>query len=249
MATKFGVRNLIKTATANSQNTFYPASNLLLNPTYKEYRNTTNTANIVFDCEQPQPADTLFLCGNNGTSVLALTSFVLKANPVDSGWNTPAFSVSHTVTADEQENGIVFKEFATQSFRFWRIEVENVGDSYVGLSNIFIGSSSTIDIAIGYSFSRESLSNVSQGRYGQKFIDKVNTVKVFDCEVTAMNEVEKQVLDDIVDYADIDTPIWINLDTTDDNLEVAYVQFEENPTMENLAYRLYSTSFTLREVV
>ncbi|MFW7381472.1 MAG: hypothetical protein ACOH5I_21870 [Oligoflexus sp.] len=248
MASKFAVYNEIQSVTTDSENALYPASNILLNPTYKEYRATTTEAALIFDLGTARTVDTLFFCGNNATGELPVASFTLKANATDSGWDTPAYESSlHTLTTDQLTYNLVHLAFTERSFRYWRLEISNPGGEYTGLSSVYLGSHVTLPVDIGYTFARRSLSKVSKGRYGQRFVDKINTIRTFECSMSALNKEERDLLSGIFDYCDIDTPFWLYLDTDDSELQAGYFYFESIGEFENIAYRLYNSSFDLEE--
>lgn len=240
--------NEIKSATADDEDSFYPASNLLEHPTYKEYRAVGTTAHIVLDLQNFVSVDTLLLCGNNATGELPITSLTLEAHPSNS-WSSPAFTQSYDLTLDNQLYNLVHLEFSQKTFRYWRITVNNPTGSYVGFSNIFLGSKIDLPVDLGYTFGVSDRSEVAKGRYGQRFIDKLPDLRTFTASMSVLNQEEKDSMESIVNYCSTHTPFWLVLNEGESLLEAGYFYFDKAPQFENQAYQLYNTSFELTEVV
>lgn len=248
MTSHFFAFNEIRTVSADNEDPFYPASNLLAHPTYKEFRSQTTDASIVFDLFQTTPVDSLLLCGSTSTGEIQVTSFVLEANTVDN-WDTPAFSLEYELTLDNQLHNLVYLSFESRSFRYWRLRLSNPGGSYAGISNVFLGPRSELAVDIGYSFRMASRSEVNKGRYGQRFIDRLPDIRVFNCSMSVLNQSEYNLLNSIVHRCGTHTPLWMVLTPGDSLYEAGYFHFEETPEPENQAYQLYNASFVLEEVV
>jgi hypothetical protein len=240
--------NAIRTATASSEDPFYPASNLLLHPTYKEYRAAGTTATIVFDTVDVVPVDSLLLCGNNATGELQVTSITLEAN-ASNVWTSPAYSTSYSLTADNLLNNLVHLDFPSKSYRYWRLTINNPVGSYAGFSNLFLGAKIDLPVDLGYTFSLLDRSDVNRGRYGQRFIDKLPDLRTFTASMSVMNQEERDTFASIAHYCSTHTPIWMVLNPGESLEEAGYFYFNKAPEFENQAYQLYNTSFELTEVV
>jgi hypothetical protein len=238
--------NEIRSVTPSSEDAFYPASNLLEHPTYKEYRADTTEATLLLDLNYMATCSSLLMCGNAATGNMQLTSIILEANTANL-WTSPAFSVSYELTTDNQINNLVALHFSPQTFRYWRLTVKNPGGAYVGISNLFLGSRIELPVDIGYSFTLLSRSEISRGRYGQRFIDKLPSIRRLDVSMSVMNETERSQLESITHYCETHTPLWILLDSG--LLEGGYFYLDKSPKFENQAYKLYNTSLELTEVV
>ena len=240
--------NEIKNVTASSEDPFYPASNLLLHPTYKEYRAATTTATLVFDMLNIVTIDSLLLCGNNATADIQVTSLTLEANTTNS-WVTPAFTLTHELALDNQINNLVHLSFAQQAFRYWRLTINNPTGNYAGFSNLYLGSKTELAVDLGYTFSVVSRSDVNQGRYGQRFIDRLPDLRTFSCSMSVMNQIERDALVAMIRQCSTHTPIWMVLNPGESLEEAGYFYFDSAPQIENQAYQIYNTSFELTEVV
>jgi hypothetical protein len=238
--------NEIRSVTPSSEDAFYPASNLLEHPTYKEYRADTTEATLLFDLNHMATCDSLLMCGPAVSGGMQLTSIILEANTTNL-WTTPALSISYDLTADDQINNFVALHFAASTFRYWRLTIKNPGGSYVGLSNLFLGSRTELPVDIGYTFSLMSRSEVAKGRYGQRFIDKLPSIRKLELSMSVMNESERSQLESITHHCETHTPLWILLDSN--LLEGGYFYLDKSPEFENQAYKLHNTSLELTEVV
>lgn len=248
MTSHFFAFNEIKGVSAGSADPFYPASNLLEAPTYLEFRSTLTTDSLVFDLQNVVPVDSVLLCGSNVSGELQFTTITIEANTTNS-WSAPAYSSSHEVTLDEQLHNLVYLSFDKKMFRYWRIVLENPTGSFVGLSNIFIGSRIELPVDLGYSFSMVGKSDVSKGRYGQRFIDKLPDLRAFTASMSVMNQAERDSLASIVHFCSTHKPIWMVLSPGESLMEAGYFYFTKTPEFENQAYHIYNTSFELEEVV
>lgn len=248
MSSHFFAFNEIRAATASDEDPFYPVANLLEHPTYKEYRSQTSEAVVVLDLSLTTPVDSFLLCGNNASGEIQATTLRLEANTTNS-WDEPAFTIDHELTPDNQLSNLVYLSFESQSFRYWRLTIQNVGGLYAGASNIFIGRRIELSVDIGYTFRMVSRSEVNKGRYGQRFIDKLPDLREFDCAMSTMNQVERNLLDSIIHKCSTHTPLWMVLSPGLSLYEAGYFYFAETPEIENAAYQLYNASFTLEEVV
>ena len=240
--------NEIKSVTASDEDSFYPASNLLEHPTYKEYRAVGTEASLVFDLENTVPVDSFLMCGSNATGEIQVTELTLEANTTDD-WTTPAHTQTYELTLENQLYNIVHLDFTAQTFRYWRLTVSNPTGSYVGLSNVFLGSKIELPIDLGYTFSVADKSEIAKGRYGQRFIDRLPDLRSFSASMSVMNQTEKDSMESITHFCSTHTPFWMVLNEGESLLEAGYFYFDKAPQFENQAYQIYNTSFELTEVV
>jgi hypothetical protein len=240
--------NEIKAVTASSEDPFYPASNLLEHPTYKEYRAAGTSATLVFDLENTVPVDSLLLCGNNATAQIQVTSITLEAN-TSNVWTSPAWSTSYELTLDNQLHNLVHLDFPSRSYRYWRLTISNPTGSYAGFSNIYLGSKIELPVDLGYTFGLAGRSEVARGRYGQRFIDKLPDLRTFNASMSVMNQTERDSFASIAHYCSTHTPFWMVLTPGSSVFEGGYFYFDKAPEFENQAYQIYNTSFELTEVV
>ena len=67
--------------------------------------------------------------------------------------------------------------------------------------------------------------------------------------MSTMTLAEKDEIEAVFDYCDIDKPLWVYVDTTQDETEAGIFRVTSPPVFETVAYQLYNTSFELEEVV
>ncbi len=248
MSSHFFAFNEVRTVTADNEDPFYPASNLLEHPTYKEFRSQATSAVLVFDLQNTVPVDSILLCGSNATGEIQATSLLIEANTANV-WTAPAFSMEHELTLDNQLNNLVYLQLATQTFRYWRVTVQNPTGPYAGLSNIFIGARTELAVDLGYKFRMMNQSDVTKGRYGQRFIDKLPDLRMLDASMSVMNLEERDLLAAMTHKCSTHTPLWMVLSPSESLYEAGYFYFSETPDVENQAFHLYNTGFKLEEVV
>lgn len=248
MISHFFAFNEIRSVTADNEDPFYPASNLLEHPTFKEFRSQTESAVLVFDLLNTTPVDSLLLCGNVSTGEIQATSITLEAN-TSNVWTSPAHSQTYELTLDDQLHNLVYLSFETKAFRYWRLTINNPTGTYAGLSNVYLGPRTELAVDLGYTFSMMGRSDINKGRYGQRFIDKLPDLRQFECSMSVMNQAERDTLAAIVHSCSTHKPLWMVLSPGESLYEAGYFYFEETPEFENQAYRIYNTSFTLEEVV
>lgn len=248
MTSHFFGFNEIVSVVADNEDPFYPASNLLLAPTYKEFRSQADSAVLVFDLLNTTPVDSLLLCGNNATGEIQATSITLEGNTANI-WDSPAHTVSYELTLDDQLYNLVYLQLGTHTFRYWRLTINNPTGTYAGASSIYLGQKTELAVDLGYSFSMLGRSDINKGRYGQRFIDKLPDLRQFECSMSVMNQTERDALAAIVHSCSTHKPIWMVLSPGESLYEAGYFYFSETPEFENQAYRIYNTGFTLEEVV
>jgi hypothetical protein len=240
------------TVTEGGENPFYPVSNLKHPQAVKTYRSSSGTsAKIVFDLQTAGTVDA-FLAVGNSIGILDLTSIVIEGNALNE-WATPAFTV--TVTDFDYVANFASKLFAApQTYRYWRISFEGTSD-YVEVGKIFLGSSVSLtsnNIAVGFEHGSTDLSTTIKGRYGQRFIDSITSVKNFKGSIGLMTLSEQNTIREMYDYCGTRNPVWLVVDPAEtivvnkDTLS-GYFYFAKQPQFSNDFYGLYSTTFELEE--
>lgn len=248
----------VSVATANS---FYPVSNLKHNHTVKEFRTQDSeaTVNVTFDFGVAKTVDSFLMVGNNATAQLNVSSVQILGNPTDT-WATPAYdSGVLTLTPDQLDENFFYKAVTSTSARYWRITFTNTGgaNNFVGLSNIFLGPATTMSlnaISYGWQFQRIDRSVVQEGRYGQRYVDRINDQKAISGSFEFLNKDEFETIDLMFQYCGVHTPLWLIVDSDEvivnnANVYSGYFNLIERPSFTNRAYGLMSTDFSLIEVV
>lgn len=208
---KFYIENLIDSASiaASTTNAQYPIANLTHDFRTKVWRSTSNSDNIVFDMGAAVDVDTIAIADNwrNGFGFSTMT---IEANATDV-WTSPAFSTTLTYDADF---GIGFKEFTTETYRYWRIVLTSTL-GYCEIANIFIGEKteiSTNGISYGFAHRQNDLKKVSTTRYGQEYIDDFGTRKeISSMSFEVMNNTEMDFIYEIYDSRRTVKPFFVKL--------------------------------------
>lgn len=229
---------------ADSENAFFPASNLIDSRTTKSFRtpNGTLTAEIVFDFKTAEPVDSIIVVGDK-LSGLGFTSMTIEANATNV-WTAPAFTT--TLTPDQKFNfGYTDVSATLPEYRFWRVTISG-SSPYVELSNIFIGCEIPINRSVDLSWSYKNVdkSTYSTNRYGQRFVDKRNRQKEISIGYSILSKTEYPPLQDAIDENGEHTPFWIIMDS---NAEISDApgrfagQFYlfAAPTASNVFYQRY----------
>lgn len=240
------------TVSSGGEDPFYPVSNLKHPHALKTFRSSSSATSIlVFDMQSAVTCDT-FLAVGSSIGALDLTAVTIEANATDV-WSAPAFST--TVSDFDYVENFATKVFsAAQTYRYWRLTL--VGTSgYVEVGKLFLGSAVQLEsnnITFGFEFGRNDISDIQKGRYGQRFIDEITTVKTFKGAIGLMTQAEQTSVQAIWDYCGTSKPLWFVPDPDEtfiankDRLS-GYYYFKDQPAFVNDFFSLYSTEFQLEE--
>lgn len=255
---KFFPFNLVRESTTeilpDDTDAFFPASNLKSHLLTKVYRTPSGITDlgITFDFKTTEDIDAVLIKssmeGHGFTGDL-----VIKANPTNANWGSPAFQ---TTLTPSQEFGVGFATFTEESYRFWRIEASRPGEDYVEISKIFIGKHvglTTNNINFGWRFKLNDQSKFRRNRYGDRYIDKISVKKAaISAGFTLLNVEETKVLLDMFNTNGETEPIWFITDIeaafSDDPHRYFIMGFLAGiPEPVNSDPGLYSLSFRIEE--
>jgi hypothetical protein len=250
---KFFYENLVEqaTLTASSENAQYPLSNILDDRRTKVFRSTSNDTNVVFDFGTARPVDMIMLV-DSGLRGFGFLTATLEFNNSDL-WTTPAYSIALTI---DSTYGFAFAEMAsTQSFRYARLVLTNTA-GYCELSNLFLGQALDIgDMAFSYPirFAQENNASITKNRFGQRFIDEVNSYKTLSGQLQTLNKSEVEALFEMAEYVSITRPIWVyfpealsNVSENNNRLS-GYYYLKADPDLSLVAGNFWNTALTLEE--
>lgn len=230
--------------TVDSENAFFPISNITDPRTTKVFRtpNGTLSATIVFDFKTAEPVDSIIVIGDklNG---LGFASMLVEANP-NNVWGSPAFST--TLVPNQKFNfGYADASADLPTYRFWRLTVTGAA-SYIELSNIFIGQEIPIgrSVDLNWSYKNVDKSTFTTNRYGQRFTDIRNRQKEISIGYSILSKTEFPPLQDAIDENGEHTPFWIIMDPDElisDGVGRFAGQFYliDAPTLKNTFYQRY----------
>ena len=247
----YNSKHIDATVTANSADSFYPVSNLQDNQSIKEYRTASGTdvAYVVIDLGSAQSIDAIFVAGNMVERTLAATSLTLEAHTSDS-WGSPSF----TTTFTDIQNGLAYDKFASQSYRYWRLTLDNTGASYAGCGAIFLGTVISQPISFGWSIGTSSNTQVIRGLFGQIYANERNYKKYLNLPFNTLNKSEMEAILTMIKTIQISKPIWVVADET----ETAVSEFEQAsgqyrlsmlPTPVNSNFGLWDLALSLEELI
>lgn len=245
-------KSLNATKTASTANAQYPITNLDSDFRTKVWRSTSNADNIIFDLGSAENVDSVVIVDNwqNGFGFTACT---VEGNATDS-WGAPSFSTTLTI---DTEFGFALKEFAsTQSYRYWRLVFTSTL-GYVEVANVFIGTKTEVTTnGIDYSWSFKDNDNkkVDTNRYGQEFIDDINSRKeLSNLAYKVANTTELNTLFTVFDEVRTVKPFFLSIgDGTqtildDDDRARGFYKLSSYPTITNTTSGFYSITMNMRE--
>lgn len=242
--------------TANSEDAFYPTSNLKDIRSTKEFRTAQGTSSLtlVIDLKTTEDIDALLVQGGLFNGFGFTGSLTLEANSAND-FTSPPFTTTLTPST-EYNYGI--KTFATQSYRYWRISASSSGD-YVALQNIYLGKSleiTTNSIEYGWELRSRDQSRVTKNKYGQPFIDDIAVQRTLRASFTLLNKDELTSLDDMFRVAKTTKPIWFQVFDTesttvvnDGELFLLHGRLRRQPSYRNSNFGLFESGFELEEIL
>lgn len=258
MSTLFLYNNHVDSATltASTADGSYPATNIQLEPTTKEWRTTAATAqNLVLDLGSAKAVDHIFLVGNALES-LNFTSITIEANTSDS-WGAPAYS-SGAITSFP-ENKLIVNTGSTQTYQYWRIVIEDStgGATFTGFSNLFLGQSLTLtnnNISREWSLGDAKIADIKTGLHGQRFVTEYNNQKTFNVSYQLLTKDELDSVETMFDFIGVGKPFYFVLDNDEgliNNKEdlSGYFWLNARPIIEHSQFGLYNMEFSFTEVI
>jgi len=198
--------------TGSTVNAQFPVSNVQDDRRTKVYRTTASTGSLVLDFGASQEIDS-FMIVPHSLDGFGINSLTLELNATNE-WSSPA--VSQSITLDSTF-GVGKYEFDTvQTYRFARLVFSSTLE-YCEIANFFIGKRielSTNDFGYPINYKQISRKNIAINRYGQKFIDEINTQKSFSGSINTMTLNEVDQVFEMLDYNSTTIPVYINFEST-----------------------------------
>jgi hypothetical protein len=217
MSTQFFINNEIDNATAvvSSQNAQYPLSNLNDTRRTKVFRSTSNSTTLTFDFGYPVLINSVMIADDPMTGNNLLTCLVKIDNS-----NTFGTAIAQSMTIDTI-NGFSYTNFTTTvPVRYMRLEMTSSA-GFCEIASLFAGSKVTlgteIDFSLPLSFSLINKANATINRYGQKFIDEINTQKKISGSLKSLDRTELDGVLSILDYSNTSRPLWVQFDSVLNN--------------------------------
>ena len=253
MSASFLIYNEVENSvfTASSENASFPLSNLTDSRRTKSYRSTSNSDWVVVDLGSFKPVDSFFIV-DNPLSGFSLTTLTLEFNSVNN-WSSPALSIPITL---DYKHGVGHHFFNTPvTYRYMRIVMTSTS-GYCELSKFFIGLKSQYtnsDFSYPLNYLENNLAVVSKNRYGQRFIDEVNTQKNISARI---DYVPRDDIDDVLDwlsYVSITRPFYVYFDNgqmaTEVNRFNGYYYLVNEPKLQLSTGNYWSLDLSLEEAL
>lgn len=240
------------TALTGGVNAQFPLANLQHPFTTKVFRSTSGPSSIQVDLLATRTVDSFAIVGNalSGLGINAISIY---------GSNTTDFTSSTEIEIDiSADYNTGFKFFTPVAFRFWKIECTST-ESFVELSNIYLGSRTTIvDNGLStdsFNYKVDDNSEISENQFGQRFIDKKNQVESISGSFQYLNKEESEQLADVYAKHGRHTPLWIVLDpdsclATDGKfIYTGNFYLNNDFSLTGAGPALYNLSIALRQVI
>jgi hypothetical protein len=253
---KFYYYNLVEldatVITASNDSSNFPASNLKDYRSTKAFRSTTTSSAIVFDFITAQAVDSVIVSPHKLNGFTLSTPITIEANASDS-WGAPSFST--TITSLDSEFGYTLKEFASQSYRYWRVSLTSA--TYAELGNIFIGSAMTIGteqrtFGFGWKYSNNDLAKITTNRYGQIFSDLATTQREISGSFSNLTLDQVDNFFELYDYNGKTKPFYFYIDcdgfSNTPNRFLGHYRLVDKPDVSNKFFGLYDTNMKMLEV-
>jgi hypothetical protein len=231
--------------TASSSDPAFPSSNLKHPFRSKRWRSTDpDSENVVFDMITTEEIDSVVILWPKEDGIRLSDTAVVKiqANATDS-WGSPA--VDQTLTIDNTYM-VASHYFSTdQSYRYWRVVIEDVGNpyGYVELGMVWLGKSLSIQNAQnGFKFVLEDGSKSSSNDFGHVYVDEYPTLAGLSLSYKFMDYDEVQILENAFRENGKRNPVIIALDPDDDVFSkdhfMIYGLMQKGISLEHVNYNI-----------
>lgn len=209
MSIRFYALNQVYEASlvASTENAQFPVSNIKDDRRTKVFRTTTNSGNIVLDFGGSVDIDSFMIVphSSDGFGISALTIELNATNE----WSSPA--VSQVIPLDITFGVGSFEWSTIQSYRFARLVFSSTL-THCEIANFFIGKRIELDnndITYPISYKQVTRRTENENRFGQKFIDEINTQKIFSGSINTMTQNEVDQILEMADFNSITRPIFV----------------------------------------
>lgn len=235
-----------------TENAQFPLTNISHDFTTKVFRSNENSIEILIDLKTTVEVNSFAVVGSSVTG-LGFGDMTIQGS-LSSNF-TGATEVNVDVSAEHNFGYVLFTPDAP--FRFWKITVSNTGGDYVEISNLFLGAKTEIttnNISMGsLSYTNSDNSKIVENKYGQKFIDEYNKIKMIKGNMEYVNKAELTEINNIFIQKGRSNPLWFILDKdseimTDGNYILSgYFYFEKDLVWTNSGPCLFNVALELKE--
>lgn len=209
MSIRFYALNQVYEASlvASTENAQFPVNNIKDDRRTKVFRTTTNNGNVVLDFGGSVDIDSFMIVphSSDGFGISALTIELNATNE----WSSPA--VSQVIPLDITFGVGSFEWSTIQSYRFARLVFSSTL-THCEIANFFIGKRIELDnndITYPISYRQVTRRTENENRFGQKFIDEINTQKIFSGSINTMTQNEVDQILEMADFNSITRPVFV----------------------------------------
>ncbi len=215
---------------ANSNNINYPVSNLLDSRLTRIYKSDDSTSvSIVFDAGSAVTVDNISIANHNISS--GVTTLKWQGN-ASNAWSSP--SVDETLTWGAR---IINKAFAGGVYRYWRLEIVDIGnvDGFISIGRVY-GSEAEISPGIAplFSHTRKSESKKSIGISGSIYGDKRYFYDMISIRWNKISHAQKADIISWFEAVDITDPFFITFNEDCLDMVTYYVVMDVDQISFNL---------------
>lgn len=174
------------TFTASTADSEFPVENLRDPLRSKVWRTTSvSSQSVIVDLQTTEDVDSfgVFFRANQPIRLTGSPTIRIEGNP-STDFSSPLFSA--TVTLDDDSQVISHFETTAQSYRYWRLFIDDPGNPYGGLeiSKFVVGKAEKFDgAARGFKWGTIDPSRIQRTPFGQQYSDILPVRKTFAFEL------------------------------------------------------------------
>jgi len=215
---------------ANSNNINYPVSNLLDSRLTRIYKSDDSTSvTITFDLGSAKTIDNISIANHNISSGVTVLKWQGNASNT---WSSP--SIDETLT---WSSGIINKSFTGGSYRYWRLEIVDSGntDGFISIGRVY-GSEAEISPGIAplFSHTRKSESKKSISVAGNIYGDKRYFYDMISIRWKKISHSQKAEIIEWFEAVDITDPFFITFNEDCLDMVTYYVVMDVDQISFNL---------------
>lgn len=238
--------------TTGTENAQFPLVNLQNDSPSVKFRGIGNTTVILIDLLTTQDITYVAVAADPANSFL-ITSATFKTSV------TTDFSLSTMYTVDlSNDQGIGFKTIPEVNHRYVQLTLTGTG-GFTELGKVFIGEAINIPqnslsiSSFAYGYADRSI--IKENRYGQKFIDLINTVKSISGDIEFCTKDEQETIDNMLLDHGQSHPLWIIVDENSEafnegNFKLTMYGYMENDISWSASGgQLYNTTINMKQAI
>lgn len=233
--------------TASSSSSLFPVSNLKHQFRSKRWRSTDVTSEWVkFDMLTSEPVDSVVILWPKEDGIKLSDSAVVKVQAnATNVWTSPA--VDETLTIDNTYSIASHYFTSDQSYRYWRVVVEDPGNpwGYLELGVVWIGKSLSIQNAQnGFSYRLLDRSKVTTTDFGHQYVDEYPQSAQLELNYAYLDYDDVQELENAYRVNGNRLPVFVTIDESETALDknhfAIYGKFASSFGLGHVNYNLFN---------